>query len=220
MALGTKPKGYFIVFEGGEGVGKSTQIRNLAGWLETQKFPLLLTQEPGGTPMGKEIRKMLLGSPKGTVSPLAELLLYEADRAQHVHEVVRPALAAGKMVISDRFLDSSTVYQGICRKLGVKRVQNLSSFAAGGLTPDLVILLDLPESVGLSRVSQRRKPDRIEQEDSSFHRMVRKGFLSLAKQYPRRFTVIDASGTEDEVGKKVRTAVQKRLKGKKTWTGL
>jgi dTMP kinase len=220
MPTSKKLTGYFIVFEGGEGVGKSTQIRRLVSWFESRKITLLVTQEPGGSPLGREIRKLLLGSPKGSVAPLTELLLYEADRAQHVHETVRPALVQGKIVISDRYLDSSTVYQGVCRKLGVKRVQNLSALASGGLLPDLVVLLDLPESVGINRIRQKRGLDRIEQEDSTFHRQVRRGFLALAKQFPRRFAVINAEGSEEDVEKRIRNAVSKRLKGKKLWKGL
>ena len=152
-------KGFFITFEGGEGAGKSTQIRHLVAWLKQQRLPHLLTLEPGGTEIGKGIRTVLLNPANKHLSQRAELLLYEADRAQHVDEVVWPAFKAGKVVVSDRYDGSSTVYQGICRNLGLEWTLKLNAFATQHLKPDLVIILDIPERIGLARVRNRLRVD-------------------------------------------------------------
>jgi dTMP kinase len=218
-----KKKGFFITFEGGEGAGKSTQLRRLIAFLEKRGQAVKVTQEPGGTEIGRNIRHMLLDPAHRGLAPLAELLLYEADRAHHVHTVVRPALAAGQIVISDRFADSSTVYQGICRGLGQSKVEALNALATQNLSPDLVLLLDLPETVGLARVKARAKktttgqPDRIEQEKQEFHRKVRRGFLKIARENSRRFAVIDATLDEESVAKEIEILVQRRLERRGLW---
>jgi dTMP kinase len=205
-----KKHGLFVVFEGGDGVGKSTQIRHLLKWLKKGKHPFLFTRQPGGTPIGKKIRAILLNPDFTNLSPQTELLLYEADRAQNVQEVILPALEAGKIVLSDRFADSSTVYQGICRGLGRDWVEKLNLFATAGKMPDIVFLLDLPEHKGRARI-QARKLDRIENESSDFHRRVQRGFLTLARREPRRFVVIDASREPEVIAKKIQAILAKRM---------
>lgn len=227
MPKGRKRKGLFITFEGGEGAGKSTQIRHLVSYFKSIKIPVVVTLEPGGTPIGEEIRHVLLTPRSQKLSPRCELLLYEADRAQHVDELVIPCLEKGKIVIGDRYSDSSTVYQGYCRDLGLENVKWLNAFATKKLLPDLTVLLDIPESVGLGRirkrirtdlflkgVRRRVKLDRLEREKRSFHAKVRKGFLKLAKQQPKRFAVINALQSEQEVTREIRLAVGKVLKRK------
>ncbi|MBI4404842.1 MAG: dTMP kinase [Deltaproteobacteria bacterium] len=207
-------KGMLIAFEGGEGGGKSTQIRRLVGWLRARGLPCEVTCEPGGTSVGKVIRRLLLHPKYKGLSPRAELFLYLADRAQHVDEAINGALGAGKVVVSDRFSDSSTVYQGICRDLGLKWTEQLNHFATAGLLPDLVIVLDVPVSEGLRRVVGRSKPDRLEQERASFHRRVRKGFLSLAKRHPSRYLVVNGTRTKEQVAELITERVQKELRRK------
>ncbi len=220
-------RGFFISFEGGEGGGKSTQIRRLKSVLRKNKIPFLVTLEPGGTPIGKKIRELLLNPKNKNLSERAELYLYEADRAQHVEEVVKPALKAGKVVITDRYADSSTVYQGVCRGLGVPWTEKLNDFATEGIYPDLVIVLDVPETVGLARVRARLsfdpklhgkrrvvKMDRLEREKQSFHRKVRKGFISLSKKHPKRIALVDATQTPDEVSAQILGEIEKRWRRK------
>lgn len=217
-------RGLFITFEGGEGAGKSTQIRLFVSWLKKKRIPVVLTLEPGGTFIGRRIRDLLLNPSYKGLNPRSELLLYEADRAQHVDEVVLPALHAGKIVVSDRYADSSTVYQGMCRRLGVDWTEKLNAFATTGLMPDLAFVLDIPEKEGLGRVRNRVKSDprlkgkrkvvkmdRLEREKMSFHRQVRQGFLKLAKKYPRRIQVLDARQTPDVIQSDIQKRVLKRL---------
>jgi len=219
--------GLFITFEGGEGAGKSTQMKRLEKALRKRRVPLKRTLEPGGTGIGRSMRELLLNPKFRQLSPRAELLLYEADRAQHVHEVIRPALLEGKLVLCDRYADSSTVYQGMCRKLGEAWTIRLSDFATAGLWPDLVLLLDIPETAGLERVRRRLqvdpkllgkrrvvKLDRLEREKMDFHRKVRQGFLKLARRYPRRFHVIDAQKSEEDIAAEILQTVLARLKKK------
>jgi len=211
-------RGYFISFEGGEGAGKSTQIRHLCAWLKEQGLPLVLTLEPGGTPIGQKIREVLLNPDLGKLSSRAELLLYQADRAHHVDELVLPALEAGKIVVTDRYTDSSLVYQGLCRGLGVKWVDTLNRYATGGTFPDLVFVLDIPEKEGFARVHKRRgKLTRLELEKQSFHKKVRRGFLSLARKTPSRYAVIDARDTEESVREAILGVLQERLRRRGLW---
>lgn len=198
--------GQFVVFEGGEGSGKSTQARRLA-----EARGALLTREPGGTPLGAEIRKLLLDPGTDAVSPRAEALLMAADRAHHVATKIRPALEAGTDVISDRYLASSIAYQGDGRELGAAEVASLSMFAVDGLLPDLVILLDVPTATGRARAGDRGAPDKMEQEDERFHRRVHESFRRIAAAHPERWIVIDGTMTEDEVAGEVRAAVADRL---------
>lgn len=211
--------GVFLVFEGGEGAGKSTQIRHLADLLRAQGRDVLVTREPGATEVGARIRRMVLethASPSGPLgatglAPRAEALLYAADRAHHVSAVVRPALSKGTVVISDRYVDSSLAYQGAGRSLAVDEVSWLSSWATGGLKPDLVILLDIDPRAGLARAGKRGAPDRLERESLAFHDRVRIGFLDLAAAEPGRYLVVDAARDEQELADEIADRVSELL---------
>lgn len=209
------PAGAFIVFEGGEGVGKSTQVAKLADRLRGQGYEVLVTREPGATEIGARIRGLLLeprpaGEPP--ISPRSEALLYAADRAHHVSSVVRPALARGEVVVSDRYVDSSLAYQGAGRTLPVDEVSWLSSWATGGLKPDLVVLLDLDPAVGRRRVADRGTGvDRLEAEAQPFHERVRYAFLDLAAADPKRYLVLDAGRPPDAVAAMVADRVAQLL---------
>ncbi|WP_432834456.1 dTMP kinase [Dactylosporangium sp. CA-092794] len=190
--------GLFIVFEGGEGVGKSTQVAQLAEALRRIGRDVVVTHEPGATPVGAQIRRLVLDRPaQGAepVTPRAEALLYAADRAHHVASVVRPALERGAVVISDRYVDSSLAYQGAGRTLPVEEVSWLSKWATGGLKPDLVVLLDLDPEIGLARAGRRGDADRLESESLAFHERVRYAFLDLASADPSRYLVLDATNS-------------------------
>jgi dTMP kinase len=188
--------GLFVVFEGGEGAGKSTQVKRLAAVLEGRGHEVVVTREPGATEIGAKIRAMLL-DPATSISPRAEALLYAADRAQHVERVVRPALCRGAIVLSDRYVDSSLAYQGAGRALAVDEVAELSQWATHGLRPDVTVLLDIDPAVGLARAIGA--PDRIEQESLDFHRAVRQAFLDLAAADLQRYLVVPAALSPDEV---------------------
>jgi len=192
-------RGVFVVFEGGEGAGKSTQVTALADALRAEGRDVVVTREPGATEVGRRIRAMVLEG-GDDLSPRAEALLYAADRAHHVATVVRPALARGAVVISDRYVDSSLAYQGAGRTLPVEEVSWLSSWATGGLKPDLVVLLDIDPAVGLRRVASRGAgADRLESESVAFHERVRYAFLDLAAADPRRYLVLDATQPAEEI---------------------
>lgn len=217
-----KYPGFFISFEGGEGAGKSTQIRHLVSFFKKHKIPVELTLEPGGTQIGQKIRELLLDPKNTALTHRAELLLYLADRAQHVEELIIPALKAGKVVITDRYADSSNVYQGICRKLGLEQTLELNDYATQGIYPDIALVLDLPVKMGFARMRQRVL-DRMEKEKSSFHEQVRKGFLHLSRKYPKRIQVIDAAQTENEVRAEIENLVVNRIrktKGTSLWKKL
>ncbi len=203
--------GLFITFEGGDGVGKTTQAALLQEWLEQQGRTVLRTREPGGTDVGVLIRDIVLHH-RGEVSPRAEALLYAADRAHHVASVVRPALERGEVVIQDRYFDSSVAYQGAGRVLDAEEVRGLSLWATGGLLPDATILLDLDHAAARARLDADDKPfDRLEAEESAFHDRVREAFLGLAAAEPARFFVIDASGDPSEISYAIREFVAERL---------
>jgi dTMP kinase len=194
--------GLFVVFEGGEGAGKSTQVARLARALTAQDQQVVVTREPGATVFGARLRGMLLASANGPSAPTprAEALLYAADRAHHVATVVRPALARGSVVISDRYIDSSLAYQGAGRALPTDEIAWLSSWATGRLKPDLVVLLDIPPDLGLARAADRSdQPDRLELESVAFHERVRFAFLDLAAADPNRYLVLDATRPPDEI---------------------
>jgi dTMP kinase len=194
--------GLFVVFEGGEGAGKSTQVRRLGEELRALGHHVVVTHEPGATDFGARIRGMLLGdaSRQAAPSPRAEALLYAADRAHHVATVVRPALAHGSVVVSDRYVDSSLAYQGAGRSLPADEIAWLSSWATGRLRPDLVVLLDIVPEVGLARAGSRGEgADRLERESLSFHERVRYAFLDLAAGDPKRYLVLDGSRPPDEI---------------------
>ncbi|MGH8891030.1 MAG: dTMP kinase [Acidothermaceae bacterium] len=185
--------GFFLAFEGGEGAGKSTQAQLLADWLAARGYEVVTTREPGATAVGRRLRAMLLDPETGELSPRAEALLYAADRAEHVESVVRPALARGAIVVSDRYVDSSLAYQGAGRALSTGDVERLSRFATSGLKPDLTVLLDVRVKVGRARTSARdASPDRLESEGTEFHERVRAAFRALADADPGRYLVIDA----------------------------
>jgi len=183
-------RGIFITFEGPEGSGKSTHIQLLARWLRTRGYHVWVTREPGGTGLARTLRRFLLHT-RTPVDPLSELLLYEADRAQHVTESVRPALQHGQVVLCDRFTDSTVAYQGYGRGLNLALIHTLNRIASDGLKPDVTILLDVPVARGLHQASlKKRGRDRLEKAGLAFHRRVRRGFLKLAAQEPRRFHIV------------------------------
>lgn len=202
-------KGYFVVFEGGEGAGKSTQMSAFVRWLEARGEDVVTTREPGGTAIGDRIRKVLLDTESAGMDARAEALLYAADRAQHVSEVIRPALDEGKVVVSDRFVDSSLAYQGIARGLGLEEIYRISQWGTGGIIPDLVFFLKLDPEAGLARVPGT--PDRLEQEAADFHKKVGDAYAALAKRFAGRFVIVDADGTPDAVHKQVVDAYSKRM---------
>jgi dTMP kinase len=188
--------GIFIAFEGGEGTGKSTQSKLLAQWLEQEGETVLLSREPGGTELGKDLRKILLGHETGDISPRAEALLYAADRAHHVYSVIRPALDRGEVVISDRYFDSSAAYQGAGRVLNPTEVARISRWATESLYPTLTILIDLPAEIGLGRLQSR---DRLEAESNDFHERVRQEYLQIAMMDPERYFVVDGTQSVEEI---------------------
>ncbi|HVD30026.1 MAG TPA: dTMP kinase, partial [Mycobacteriales bacterium] len=205
--------GVFIAFEGGEGAGKSTQVRRLQEWLTNEGLVARATFEPGATPSGAGIRQIVLDRTHTGITSRSEALLYAADRAQHVHDVLRPALDAGEVVISDRFVDSSLAYQGAGRTIPLDDVRMLSRWATENLEPDLTILLDLPPEVGLARARGRAVADRLESESLDFHQRVRQTFLALAEADPDRYLVVDAQQSLDEIAATIRVRVAELLSG-------
>ena len=204
--------GLFISFEGIDGVGKSTQANILEQFLIENGQQVTRTFEPGGTELGQEIRNLLLHR-KGAVAPRAEALLYAADRAHHVATVVRPALEAGQIVLTDRYFDSSVAYQGAGRSLSEAEIREISMWATGSLLPDLTVLLDLEASAAAARrETTGEAPDRLEQEKIEFFEAVREGFLRLAKAEPNRFLVIDASSSAEQMQSQIRSRVSELLK--------
>lgn len=202
-------QGYFITFEGGDGSGKSTQIKKLKSFLETNGFDVILTREPGGTEIGEKIRSIILDPENGEMSAVTEAMLYAASRAQHVTEVIKPAVDSGKIVICDRFVDSSIAYQGYGRKLG-ESVEIINSYAVGEYMPHMTFLLKLKPQAGSSRIAGRDK-DRIEQESAAFHQAVYDGYEELEKLYPERIVGIDASGTIEQIEEEIRAHIKKLL---------
>lgn len=203
-------KGRLISFEGLDGAGKSTQISMLTRWLEAQHVPFLQTREPGGTPLGNEIRQLVLHRPDLTIVPLAEAFLFQADRAQHFATLVIPALQEGKLVLTDRCFDASIVYQGFARGLDVALIENLSLLATEGYKPDLTILLDLDPSQVSSRTDtaqdltgMREQRTRFDDEVETFHQHVRAGFLTLARAHPERIKVINAANEPEEIHQEI-----------------
>ena len=196
--------GALVTFEGIEGCGKSTQVRLAEEYLVAAGRPVLRTREPGGTAIGEHMRTILLDANNIALAPLAELLLYEADRAQHVAERIQPALRNGQIVLCDRFYDSTTAYQCGGRGLARTTVRELNAIATNGLVPNLTVLLDLPVEEGLQRVALAGQADRIEQEALDFHERVRQAFLQIAREEPGRVKVVDAAQRVDQVAADVR----------------
>jgi dTMP kinase len=212
MPLKQNSTGKLISFEGPEGSGKSTQITKLAKHLQLLGREVITTREPGGTEIGEQIRNIIVHNSKGDeMCPETELFLFSAARAQLVRQVIAPALAAGTYVLTDRFLDSSTVYQGIARNLASDPVQQINHFAVGNVIPDLTIVLDVPTEVSLARIRLRASdvPDRMERENAEFFAKVREGYLLLAKSLPARFHVIDGTQSEAAIEKDIWATVQK-----------
>ena len=199
--------GLFITFEGGDGTGKSTQVRLLTEWLIEQGRAVVTTREPGGTDVGTALREIVLHH-RGEVDPRAEALLYAADRAQHIGTLVRPALERGDVVVQDRYIDSSVAYQGAGRVLDAAEIKRISLWATGDLIPDLTVLLDLPGDVARKRLAQEHKTfDRLENEHDDFHERVRAAFLALAAAEPQRFLVVDAAQEIDQIAHVIRDRV-------------
>ncbi|MBT3394585.1 MAG: dTMP kinase [Waddliaceae bacterium] len=198
----------FITFEGGEGSGKSTAIERLALELQKRNLPIVITREPGGSKLSEVIRQWLLSNETdAAVGDRAELLLFLAARAQHVEELIKPAINDGKIVLCDRFNDSSIAYQGHARGFGAEEVETLCSFACDNIWPELTFFFDIDPKIGLARLDGN---DRIESEDIDFHNTVREGFLAQAKKYPERYCIIDATQTKDGVYNDVLTAFEQK----------
>lgn len=205
-------QGFFISFEGSEGCGKSTQIARLAENLRRSGQQPLLIREPGGTPAGESIRHLLQHAPEGeALVPEAELLLFAASRAQLVREKIQPALEAGRIVISDRFLDSTTVYQGVARRIPAEDTARINDFAVGKCLPDVTFVLDLDRQTSLARMrAGERELDRIERESEEFFAAVREGYLDLAKKNPGRIVLLDASQSVESIALEIQTHVAQR----------
>jgi dTMP kinase len=210
------PRGAFITFEGSEGCGKSTQVRRLAARLEQAGVRTLITREPGGTAIGEKIRDLLQFAPESfAMTPETELLLFEASRSQLVRETIRPALEQGTVVISDRFFDSTTIYQGVARKLEPEIVARLNEFAVGPDWPDLTILLDIDAATARARMLRRTRPvtvvDRMEQEPIEFYERVCEAYRDLARREPTRIVLIDGTQTPDEIEGQIWDALTNRV---------
>jgi dTMP kinase len=209
-------KGRFITFEGIDGSGKSTQLRLLEGRLRSAGHDVVTTLEPGGTPLGRRIREAFLETSE-EVAPLAELLLFAADRAQHVNHLIRPSLAAGKIVVSDRYADATAAYQGAGRGFDRKTVETVIELATGGLRPDLTLFFDIPIEQAIARASGRpdeeTKKNRMDGETADFYLRVREAYLEIARNEPGRVRVIDGTGTVDEVRLRVEGTVDAFLAG-------
>ncbi|HEX9271111.1 MAG TPA: dTMP kinase [Candidatus Binatia bacterium] len=208
----------FITFEGGDGSGKTTQLKALESHLTASGKSCLSTREPGGTSLGELIRQVLLEVGKQPITSPTELFLYLADRAQHIHEVIIPALEQGKIVLCDRHTDSTLAYQGYGRGIDLGLLRSLNDIASQGIKPDLTLLFDCPVEIGLSRTAQRqsqtasgRNEDRFEREKIEFHERVRAGYLELARAEPHRFRIIDAARSAKEVGREIKNIIDGEL---------
>lgn len=204
-------QGRFITVEGGEGAGKSTMMAHIMNWLEQHGHRVVRTREPGGTQLAETIREILLDKDNDSLSDLAELLLVFASRAQHLEEVIRPALARGETVLCDRFTDATWAYQGGGRRISADDIATLEELVHGDLQPDLTLLLDLPVEQGMSRAMNRSESDRFESESRGFFQRVREAYLQRARTEPGRFAIIDASRPLAEVRKQIEQALEERL---------
>lgn len=204
--------GRFITLEGIDLCGKTTQIEKLASYLQERGVEVVISREPGGPPISEKIREILLDPENGAMTALTELLLYEASRSQHTEELIRPALEAGKWVVSDRYGDASFAYQGFGRKLGGELVLQLNRLATGGLKPDVTIVLDLPPEEATRRFKgESWKADRLERERADFHRRVREAYLQLSGQEPERVKIIDGRGTVERIEVQIRAVVDRLI---------
>lgn len=203
----------FITLEGPEGSGKTTAVKTAVQKLQELGYEIVQTREPGGTPIAEQIRNVILDKANTAMDPRTEALLYAASRRQHLVEKVWPAIKEGKIVICDRYLDSSLAYQGGARDLGVDNVLNINMFATEGTWPDLTLLFDLDPTIGLARIAKnaQREVNRLDLEKLEFHNKVRQTFLDLSKRYPERFVVIDASKSQEEVAQATMDAILARL---------
>jgi dTMP kinase len=204
----------FITVEGTDGAGKSTQIEYLKEFLQTKEFTVTITREPGGTRISEKIRNIILDKNNIEMSDRTEALLYAASRAQHVEETIVPALRRGDIVICDRFVDSSMVYQGRGRSLGYEAVKIINDFATGQLEPDLTILFDVKPEISLKRINAKKKGDRLEREKLSFHQEVHNGYRDLAKMFPNRIIRIDASRSVKQIRKDIELIIENLLSTK------
>ena len=204
-------QGRFISMEGGEGAGKSTMMSHMAGWLESKGHRVIRTREPGGTVLAEKIRAILLDDEHLKLCSQAELLLMFASRAQHLDELIRPALARGETVLCDRFTDATWAYQGGGRQLPANLIASLEQMVHGDLQPDLTLLLDLPVEVGLERASRRGAADRFEQESVLFFERVRQAYLDRAEVHANRFAVIDAALEPEQVWSQIQSVLERRL---------
>ena len=203
--------GFFLSVEGGEGAGKTTSLEFIAGWLESHNIEFVRTREPGGTPLAERIRDLLLAPGDEKVADMAELLLMFAARAQHLEQVIKPALAAGKLVLCDRFTDASFAYQGAGRGLSMGALKTLEALVQDELRPNMTLLLDLPVSMGMARAGGRGEMDRIELEQHDFFERVRQGYLDRAASEPDRFVIVDAAVTIPEVQNQLAEALQEHI---------
>ena len=203
-------KGMFITFEGIDGCGKSTQSKLLCSHLRKNGHEVIFTREPGGTALAEGLRDLLL-DPANKISALAELFLYEASRAEHVSKIIIPALKKKKIVVCDRFFDATIAYQGYGRGLDLNMIESLNRFASFGLSPDMTILLDLPAGEGLRRAKALNKSDRMEKEKISFYEKVRKGYLSLARKFPKRVKVVKTSDSIENTQAMIRGIIGKKI---------
>jgi len=197
-------KGLFISFEGADGTGKSTQVRLLAEYLRSAGYDVLLTREPGGTPISEKIREIILDPSNSEMDAHTEALLYAASRAQLVSEVLRPAIESGKIVICDRFMDSSIAYQGFARGLGSDNIRTINEFAVHGLQPDITFFMDLAPEKAMQRVERQGNKDRLEAEKMEFHDKVYRGFLELSEIYKNRYVRIDASESIQDISDRIK----------------
>jgi dTMP kinase len=206
-------KPLFIVLDGVEGCGKSTQVKLLAARLEQDGAQVVVTHEPGGTPVGERIRTLLLDPAYPEMTALTEVMLFCASRAQHCAQIIAPALAAGKMVVCDRFASSTAVYQGYAGGLGMETIVGVNAVATGGLEPDLLVVLDLDPALGMRRKFGEKPAhgDRIEEKSAQFHQKVREGFLEYARLRPERSVVVSADAPPEEIGRRVWDHVKTRL---------
>ncbi len=204
-------KGLFITVEGTEGVGKSTNMAFIETWLKEAGKEIVVTREPGGTELGEKLRNVLLDAKEQSMCDDTELLLMFAARAQHIQQVIQPALGAGKWVLCDRFTDATYAYQGGGRGIDISRIAQLEQWVQGDLRPDMTLILDLPVDVGLERAGKRSEPDRFELEKHDFFNKVRDTYLSRAAEQPQRYRVIDASSTIADVQQSIQTVLEKMV---------